>query len=92
MPNTLPDKHCNLPFARRIMLLNELQLAPTGYAPDTLADMHVNKHRCHIARLYSGLEPSCAPRLLPTLQHTSIYKAQRFSDHAPLIMDYAFSL
>lgn len=23
------------------------------------------------------------PRLLPTLQHTSIYKAQRFSDHAP---------
>ncbi|MDH3637131.1 MAG: exodeoxyribonuclease III [Gammaproteobacteria bacterium] len=32
------------------------------------------------------------PRLADTVRSTSIYKDQRFSDHAPLIMDYDFSL
>ena len=32
------------------------------------------------------------PKLKPTVQQASIYKQQRFSDHAPLIMDYAFTI
>lgn len=31
------------------------------------------------------------PSLLPLLERTSIYKEQRFSDHAPVIIDYAYS-
>lgn len=29
-----------------------------------------------------------SPRLAKTVRRASIYKARRFSDHAPLIMDY----
>ncbi|MDJ0834195.1 MAG: exodeoxyribonuclease III [Gammaproteobacteria bacterium] len=32
------------------------------------------------------------PKLKTTVQQASIYKTQRFSDHAPLIMDYAFAI
>lgn len=30
-----------------------------------------------------------SPQIKARLKHTSVYKAQRFSDHAPLIVDYA---
>ena len=30
------------------------------------------------------------PALRNTVQRVEIYKAERFSDHAPLIMDYVF--
>lgn len=32
------------------------------------------------------------PALASTARSTSIYKDQRFSDHAPLIVDYEFKL
>jgi len=32
------------------------------------------------------------PQLASTATHTSIYKEERFSDHAPLIIDYDFKL
>jgi len=32
------------------------------------------------------------PRLKPLIQSASVYKAQRFSDHAPLIMQYNFAI
>ncbi|MDO9452125.1 MAG: exodeoxyribonuclease III, partial [Stagnimonas sp.] len=30
-----------------------------------------------------------SPHLKSRIRHTSVFKAQRFSDHAPLIVDYA---
>lgn len=32
------------------------------------------------------------PRLAALAQHTSIYKLERFSDHAPLTVDYEIEL
>ena len=37
---------------------------------------------CHLA----------TPRVASTAQRESIYLAQRFSDHAPVIVDYDFKL
>ena len=33
-----------------------------------------------------------SPRIAATARSASIYKAERFSDHAPLIVDYDFTI
>ena len=61
------------------------------YSPNPLRKLFLRRiiqTRVFCATIYQ----LATPRLAALAQHTSIYKLERFSDHAPLTVDYEIEL